>query len=33
MLEDCPMHFSALFATITAFLSAFTPGSFGEDMQ
>jgi hypothetical protein len=27
------MRFTALFATITAILSALTPGSFGEDIQ
>jgi hypothetical protein len=32
-LEDCLMRFTAFFATITAFLSALTPGSFGEDVQ
>jgi hypothetical protein len=32
-LEDYLMRFTAFFATITAFLSALTPGSFGEDVQ
>jgi hypothetical protein len=33
LLQDRLMRFTALFATITAILSALTPGSFGEDVQ
>jgi hypothetical protein len=32
-LEECLMRFTTFFATITAFLSALTPGSFGEDVE